>query len=99
MDLHPRQLPIPETAIQDERALELVRVWAAQGQQYVSLATEVWKDPAAWGILLVDLAKHVANAYEQTTGENRAIVLRRMKDGFDAEWHFETNKPTGIVVE
>ncbi|MFM8220675.1 MAG: DUF5076 domain-containing protein, partial [Planctomycetaceae bacterium] len=53
-----RQLPVPPTAAGDVRAIELVRVWAAHGKQHVSLATSIWQDPAAWGIMLVDLAKH-----------------------------------------
>lgn len=63
------QLPVPAAAGNDASAFELIRVWAAHGQQHVSLAIEVWDDPAAWGVMLVDLAKHVASAYQQTTGK------------------------------
>jgi hypothetical protein len=55
-------------------------------------------DPASWGIMLVDLAKHIANAYEQTTGRKRDDVLKRVKDGFDAEWAAETDEPTGQLM-
>ena len=95
---HPKQLPIPPLVAQDERAIELARVWAAGGKQQVSLATGLWKDAASWGIMLVDLAKHVANAYEQTTGENRDRVLQRIKEGFDAEWAKQTDTPTGGLL-
>ncbi len=98
MDGHSRQLPIPPAAADDDRAVELVRVWAAKGKQHVSLATGLWDDPASWGIMLVDLAKHVANAYEQTTGQNRDDVLNRIKAGFDAEWEKETDTPTGRLL-
>ena len=47
------------------------------------------------GFMLVDLARHVANAYEQTTGENCERVLQRIKDGFDAEWAKQTDTPNG----
>jgi hypothetical protein len=99
MSSHPRQLPIPTPAVEDARAIELARVWAAQGKQHVSLATELWDDPAAWGIMLVDLARHIANAYEQNTGKNREDVLQRIKSGVDAEWLSPTDEPTGNLLK
>jgi hypothetical protein len=80
------ELSIPPSALASATAMELVRVWAAGGKQHVSLAAEMWDDPASWGIILVDLARHVAGAYEQTKGLDRAKVLGRIKAGFDAEW-------------
>jgi hypothetical protein len=70
-------------------------VWAAGGHQHVTLATNLWEDPAAWGIMLVDLAKHVADAYEKTSGQPVAEVLARIRAGFDAEWETATDSPTG----
>lgn len=94
---HPKQLPIPEVAATDPKAIELVRVWAAKGQQHVVLATRLWDDPASWGIMLVDLAKHIAGAYEQTSGRDRVSVLQRLRAGFDAEWTVATDEPTDGV--
>jgi hypothetical protein len=79
--------------------MELLRVWAASGKQHVSLATGAWPDPASWGIMLVDLAKHIANAYEQTRGMDRQRVLARFKAGFDAEWGSATDEPTGRTLD
>ncbi len=94
-----RHLPIPDPVLKDSQAIELLRVWAARGGQHVSLAAEIWPDPRAWGVFLVDLAKHVANAYEQTTSINRTDALRRLKEGFDVEWATETDRPSGQVVD
>lgn len=77
---------------------ELVRVWAAAGAQHVTLATGLWDDPAAWGLALVDLARHVARAYAQTQGKPPAAVLRRIREGFDAEWGNATDTPTGSAA-
>ncbi|HUG92542.1 MAG TPA: DUF5076 domain-containing protein [Planctomycetaceae bacterium] len=98
MNEHLRQLPIPPSAARDVKAVELARVWAAHGKQYVSLTSGLWDDPASWGIMLVDLAKHIANAYEQVNGKDRHDVLRRLKEGFDAEWSSETDEPSGGLV-
>jgi hypothetical protein len=95
--MNPRELPIPNAAKTDAQAIELLRVWAANGAQHVAIATHVWNDPAMWGIMLVDLAKHVASAYEQTTGGEFASILTRIREGLDAEWDTETDEPFGRI--
>jgi hypothetical protein len=98
MSVSQRQLPVPQAAIDDSNAVELLRVWAAEGSQHVSLATGIWNDPANWGIMLVDLAKHIARAYQQETGSPYAKSLHRIKDGIDAEWHTPTDEPEGQIL-
>jgi hypothetical protein len=44
------------------------RVWIAKEDQHVSLCAGAWKDPAPWGVVLADLAGHIANALEPTEG-------------------------------
>jgi hypothetical protein len=98
MSHHPSELTIPPSARNDAKAVELLRVWAAGGRQHVSIATGLWDDAASWGIMLVDLAKHIARAYEQTSGRNYHETLNRIKAGFDVEWHDETDSPTGELL-
>lgn len=94
----PGELPIPDAAREDTKAIELVRVWAAGGEQHVSLATNVWKDPANWGIMLVDLAHHVANSYALVSGRERGDVLARLKEAFDVEWQSPTDAARGELL-
>lgn len=94
---HKGELAIPPVAKGDNKATEIVRIWAAAGAQQVSLRPDVWDDPAAWGIMLVDLAKHVANAHQQMTGTPFAQTLGRIRQGFDAEWESATDNPSGNV--
>jgi hypothetical protein len=94
----PRELPIPPAVANDPKAFEVARIWASRGSQHVSLGTEAWEDPAAWGLMLVDLARHVANGYEQAQGRDRNDVLLRIRAGFDAEWQSPTDEPTGGIV-
>jgi hypothetical protein len=91
-----RELPIPPAARNDAKAIELARVWAAGGKQHVSLATELWNDPAAWGIMLVDLARHVACTYVHTQGLDADETLSRIRSGFDAEWETTTDLPESM---
>lgn len=99
MKSYPSQLPIPPVAAQDARAIEILRVWAAQGKQHVSLSTNLWEDPGHWGIMLVDLAKHIANAYNQANGTDKHDVLICLKKSFDAEWVEATDQPTGELLD
>jgi hypothetical protein len=89
------ELEIPDAVRKDPKSFELLRVWVANKDQHVSLRTAVWKDPAAWGIMLSDLMQHIANSYHQDEGLDRAKTLQRIRAGFDAEWASPTDHPTG----
>jgi Domain of unknown function (DUF5076) len=90
-------LLIPDAALQDPNSFEFLRVWVANKALHVSLAAGVWKDPAALGILLADLARHVASACEQNAGLDKRTTLERIKDGFGAEFESPTDEPSGSV--
>jgi hypothetical protein len=47
--------------------------------------------------MLVDLAKHVALAYHELNDMPVADALKRIKDGFDAEWDTATDEPSGSL--
>lgn len=99
MTLTRKELPIPPGAIDASEGFEIARVWIAEGKQHVSLMTDIWEDPAAWGIILVDLAKHVADSYDKRGAFTTADALSRIKDGFDAEWAQSTDEPTGDFLD
>lgn len=92
MDRH-NELPIPDVAQQDPKSIELLRVWVANQEQHVSLRAGVWSDPAAWGIMLADLARHISNAYNQEIGLDPNQSLERIKAGLEAEWDSPTDYP------
>ena len=91
------ELSIPEVAQKDPRSLEVLRVWVANKGQHVSLRVGVWKDPFAWGIVLADLARHLARAYEQDQGLDSGDTLRRITAGLNAELNSPTDSPTGSI--
>src|SRR5262249_5108300 len=92
------ELLIPDAAKNDPNSFELLRVWVANRGQHVSLRVGVWNDPAAWGIMLADLARHVANSYEQDVGLDRLQTLQRIKAAFDAEMTSPTDTPSGSEI-
>lgn len=78
-------LQIPDAAIRDPESLEILRVWIANADQHVSLRGGVWQDPAAWGLMLADIARHVASSYREDMGFDRYQALKRIKAAFDIE--------------
>ena len=51
MARRPDELQVPPAARKDRDAVELARIWIAEGNQHVTLRPEVWEDPANWGIM------------------------------------------------
>lgn len=92
------QLLIPDAARKDPKSFELLRVWVADQGQHIAVRTEVWEDPAAWGIMLSDLAKHIANYYQQDRGVDRSKTLQRIKAALDAELSSPTGDPSGQIL-
>lgn len=94
-----KELAIPEAAAKDTKSLEVLRVWLANHQQHVSLRFGIWNDPFAWGLFLCDMARHIANAYKQESGQDFDETLSRIRAGFDAEMDSPTDFPKGTIVD
>ena len=88
---HTNELDIPPQALSDIRAVEIARIWAAGGNQVVAFRAETWTDPATWGIMLVDFAKHIADAYEKLEKGSRSDILNTIRLAFDSEWKTPTD--------
>ena len=92
------ELGLPPGAKSDPGSRELARVWSAQGEQHVILRPDAWgPEPAAWGIMLVDLARHIARAHKQLYGHSEDETLRRIRQLWDAEWQNPTDVPRGGI--
>lgn len=75
-----RELQIPKDALSGSGALEILRVWIKDEQQGLACRADIWDDPAAWDLLLVD-SYAAFNTYGQKRGTNPASVLSRIKEG------------------
>jgi len=93
---HRRELELPPIATDDPGAIEILRMWAASGTCQQVVLRAVWGDPAAWGLALVDIARHAAKAYGRE-GRDPVEVLRRIREFFDAEWDNPTEEPEDIT--
>ena len=69
-----RELRIPIEVGGDEKATEMMRIWLAHDELHVSLLLGMWEDAEdcdvdernAWGELLADTIRHIANGMEQS---------------------------------
>jgi hypothetical protein len=93
-------LGIPPVAQRDKASFEVMRVWIAEHGQHVSIRSGAWEDPFAWGIVLADLARHIAHAHElQNDAADKDAFLHRLLEGFQAEIENPTDEPEGEVTQ
>ena len=91
------ELEPPELAKHPE-AIEVLRVWTTPRWSTMQVALQTSQnDPAAWGILLADVARHAAKAYALNGVYSENEALRRIRQVFDAEWSTPTDVPEGFV--
>jgi hypothetical protein len=96
----PKNALEPPQLSKDETAAEVLRVWVTPdwGRVQVSLDTR-HENPGAWGLALVDVARHVAKAYALKGEMSENEALARIKQLFDAEWQSPTDIPEGCIRE
>ena len=88
-------LPVPPAAENNIDSTEVLRLWKVPeiGQQVI-LRHDAWKDPAAWGLMPADIARHVARAHGQE-GADEQEVFQRILAGFRVEIESPTDMPRG----
>ena len=62
-----KQIPVPESISGLQGAREILRMWRSDDGDRVILRTDDLP-PMAWGLMLIDLAKHLAHAYARQGG-------------------------------
>jgi hypothetical protein len=92
---HSTALTEPPVAGSDPSAVEVLRVWASPSKGQQLTINPLWKDPAAWGLVVVDVARHAARAYAQN-GLSENAALARIRQAMDAEWASPTDAPKSV---
>jgi hypothetical protein len=59
------------------------------------LRPETWPEASNWGIVLADVARHVANAVHDLKGDEPAVTIEKIGKLFNAELANPTDEPTG----
>lgn len=95
------QRPIPEAALRDEDAVEMLRVWIAEGRLHCSIKVGMYKETmnipeeTAWGTILADVAQHVANALASGYSADTVESLQMIQDKLVKELENPTSKAKG----
>jgi hypothetical protein len=91
------ELVVPPSVRSDKNAREVLRAWTAHGGLHCSLNVDSWGDSegTVWGILLTDVARHVANALNEAKGWDRAKTVQEIRRVFNAELDGPTADPSG----
>lgn len=83
--------PIPNAAFDDENAVEMLRVWIAGKGLHCSMKVGMYKEQfnvpeeQAWGRILADVARHLANALESGYGAEAGLSLGEIQESFNNE--------------
>lgn len=75
--------------------MEVLRAWVANEGLVCAVRPETWEDATAWGIVLADVARHVANAVQELKGDDPAATVARIRAVFNSELSEPTDTPTG----
>jgi hypothetical protein len=93
---HRGSLDRPHEVTSDAGAVEVLSAWLkSDGRNTVALRPDAFPDPAMWGLLLADIARHVANALHEAGGDEAMNVLGRIREGIIAELDHPTDAPLG----
>jgi hypothetical protein len=80
----PKEQPIPPDAVGRDDAVEVLRAFVIDGGLSISFM-RAFDDPAMWGMLLVDIARHAARAFEKEGVLSAEEALDAIRDMFEAE--------------
>jgi len=89
-------LMIPPTAI-EQGGVEVLRAAVVEGSLHVSLR-RAFDDPEAWGMLIADVARHVARIYATEGQFPEQQTLDRIRSLFNAEMDAPTDPGTTSAI-
>lgn len=78
------QLPVPEK-LDKAKGVEILRVWAEEGNLAIVTNTKVNSDPAFFGIALADLLNHLSFICSQKEGKSQEESRKEIVDVFYKE--------------
>lgn len=99
-----RELAIPPAAQTDEESWELLRVWIAEQSLHCALKVGVYQaegipEEKAWGTILADAARHIADALSSLGLRDSDTALDEIRRQFVNELDAPTSKRTGNLLQ
>ena len=95
-----RPLTIPPAAQRDDDAIQMLSAWIAERGLHCTMNVGMWDaqgrdEPAAWGVLLADIVRHLANAIEVEKGVEVDGVIADIVQALHEELDAPTSKAHG----
>ncbi len=95
-----KPLVIPQAAQRDADAVQVLSAWVAERGLHCSLSIGMWRENGhnesrAWGILLADTIRHIANATAERYGESAPDVLAAVLSSLQDELGDPTSPAVG----
>jgi hypothetical protein len=66
-------------------AVEVLRAWIVGQALHCTLQADAFPDPGTWGMVLADVARHLAAAVAEQHGLAPDDTLRRIRAAFDED--------------
>ena len=96
---------IPEAALRDKDSVEMLRVWIAERKLHCSMKVGMYQEgmkmseERAWGIILADVARHLANALQEAYSKDPRDTVARIREAFAKELDAPTSKAEGDFIQ
>ena len=95
-----RECQIPPEALSDPKRREVLRAWIANGSLHASLfIPDEWPEPAHWGVVLSDVMRHVADAYQKQHGIAPGETIRQIQEQIGISLDSQTRDVSGDFIE
>ncbi|MCA0319163.1 MAG: DUF5076 domain-containing protein [Proteobacteria bacterium] len=89
-------LAVPPAAL-EKGGVEIVRAAIVEGGLHISVR-RAFEDAQAWGMVLADIARHVARIHAMETGAPEGLTLDRIRNMLDAELDSPTDPGTTTAI-
>ena len=95
-----RVLVVPPPAQRDPDAVQMLSAWIAERGLHCTMNVGMWSasgqsEPKAWGILLADVVRHLANAMQEQQGACRDETIEALIDALLEELSEPTSQAAG----
>jgi hypothetical protein len=95
-----RTLVVPPAAQRDDNAIQMLSAWIAEKGLHCTLNIGMWHDDGrpeapAWGILLADVIRHIANAMREEYGAETDKTIQTVLEALNQELEAPTSKMKG----
>ena len=95
-----RTLLIPPAAQRDNNSVQMLSAWIAENGLHCTVNIGLWEssggnETRAWGILLADVVRHIANAHKSEFGRNADETIAEVFASLERELEEPTSKASG----